>query len=94
MVHRTNLVVQALSNFEEVWHVEDLLATLYLYFNFSPKLNLEFQKLVACLESKGNRILKNVRTYWKSMLGHAKRVFEKCKPVVMKMTVDMHQRKE
>ena len=42
MAHRTNLVVQPLSNFEVVKYVEDLLAALYLYFNSFPKRNLEF----------------------------------------------------
>ena len=43
MAYQTNLVVQTLSDFEVVKYVEDLLASLYSSFNFSPKLTLEFQ---------------------------------------------------
>ena len=88
MAHRTNLAVQTLSEFEVVRHVEDVLAALYSYFSSSPKRTLEFQKLAACLESKGNKILRNVKTRWISMLGPAKRLLEEYKPLVMKMAVD------
>jgi hypothetical protein len=88
MAHRTNLAVETLSSFEVVKHVEDLLASLYSYFSSSPKRTLEFQKLAACLESKGNKILRNVKTRWISMLEPAKRVLEEYKPLVTKMVVD------
>jgi hypothetical protein len=88
MTHHTNLVVQTLSEFEVVKHVEDILAALYSYFSSSPKRSLEFQNLAACLESKGNKILRNVKTRWISMLGPARRVFEEYKPLVTKMAVD------
>jgi hypothetical protein len=88
MAHRTNLAVQTLSEFKVVKHVEDLLAALYSYFSSSPKRSLEFQKLAACLESKGNKILRNVKTRWISMLGPARRVLEEYKPLVTKMAVD------
>jgi hypothetical protein len=57
MAHCTNLVVQTLSKFKVVRHVEDLLAILYSYFNFSPKWTLKIQKLAPCLDSKCNKSL-------------------------------------
>lgn len=53
----TNLVVQTFSDFV-VNHVEEMLATLYSYFNSSSKHTPLFQKLTTCLESKGNKILR------------------------------------
>lgn len=88
MTHRTNLVVQTLSEFEVVKHVEDLLAAMYSYFSSSPKRNLEFQKLAVCLASKGNKIFRNVKNRWISMFGLARRVLEEYKPLVTKMAVD------
>ena len=68
--------------------MEDLLATLYFYFSSSPKCTLDFQKLIACLESKGIKIPINVKTRWISMLEPTKRVLEEYKPLVTKMAVD------
>jgi len=41
---------------------------MYGYFNNSLKRHLEFQGLAQTLETKGNKILKNVKTRWMSML--------------------------
>jgi hypothetical protein len=35
---------------------------MYGYFNHSSKLHLEFQKLIQILDTKGNKIIKNVKT--------------------------------
>jgi hypothetical protein len=50
VVHRTNLAVQSLSNLT-------LLVQLEVFME-----HLEFQKLVVTMETKGNKILKNVET--------------------------------
>lgn len=62
LAHRTNLDDQSLLDFKVMKHVEDLSVAIYFYFNF-PKCILEFQKLIACLESKGNKIIENVKTH-------------------------------
>jgi hypothetical protein len=80
MVHRTNLVVQTLSNFEEVRHAKVLLATLYLYFNFFPKLNLEFQKLIACLNPKVIGYLRMLRPIGNLYLDMQKECLENINP--------------
>jgi hypothetical protein len=43
---------------------------------------------MAILESKGNKLLKNIKTQWISMLSPCKRVFAKYKLMVMKMAKD------
>ena len=58
------------------------------YFNSTPQHTLEFQKLAACLESKSNKIPKNVKSHWISMLELANRVLKEYKPLVTKMAVD------
>jgi hypothetical protein len=89
MAHRANLVVQTLSVFEVIKHVEDLLATLYIFLlHSSPWWTLEFQKLATCLESEGNKVIRKVKTCWISMLRPTKRVIEEYKPLVTKMEVD------
>jgi hypothetical protein len=42
-----------------VWHI---IQTLYAYFAHSPEQHLEFTKLVKIVETKGNKILHNVKT--------------------------------
>lgn len=88
MAHCTNLVVQTLTNFEVMKHVEDVLATPCPYFSSSPKPTLEFHKFATSLESKGNQIIRNINTRWISMFRPTKRVFEECKPLVTNMPVD------
>lgn len=81
MAHMTNLVVQTLLDFDVVKHVEELLASLslYMYFNSSPKHTIEFQNFATCLETKGNKILRNVKNTWISMLGPTIQVLEEYK---------------
>jgi hypothetical protein len=50
--------------------------------------HLEFQKLVVAMETKGNKILKNVKTLWMSMLDPLRRIMDKYKSLVVIMQVD------
>ncbi len=69
--------------------LEGLLQTLYNYFSESPKRHLEFTKLVQVMETKGAKILKNVKACWISMLFFARCVTAKYKILLMKMTFDV-----
>jgi hypothetical protein len=62
MTHRSNIVVQYLSDMEMVARIETLLAALYKYFKKYLKRYLKLLKLVELLESKGIKILQNVKT--------------------------------
>ncbi len=57
-----------------VIRLENLLQTLYPYFSNSPKRHLEFSKLAEVMETQGNKLLKNVKTWWILMLEPTKRV--------------------
>jgi hypothetical protein len=47
---------------------------MYGCFSHSPKKHLEFQRFAQTLETMGNKILKNVKTKWMSMLDLLKRI--------------------
>ncbi len=88
MAHRTNLVVATLSSLKLVSKVESLLVGMYNYFTHNPKQHLEFCKLAKILESKGNKLLKNIKTRWISMLSPCKKFFVEYKLLVVKMVED------
>jgi hypothetical protein len=69
MAHRTNLVVQTLSDLLLVVKLEELLQSLYSYFTSSPKQHLEFIKLLEIVETQGFKILQSVKTYSISLIG-------------------------
>ena len=50
-----------------------------MYVNLSPKRRLELQKFVDLLETKGRKILQNVKIRWVTMSSSLKReLFECC----------------
>jgi hypothetical protein len=61
---------------------------MYGYFNHSPKRHLEFQRLAQTLKTKGNKIIKNVKTRWMSMLDPLKRIMAKYHPLLVVTQVD------
>ncbi len=64
MVHRTNVVVETLSYLQMVNIIEGLFQTLYNYFSKSLKRHFKFTKFEELMETKGAKILKNVKTHW------------------------------
>ncbi len=88
MAHWTNLVIQTLSNLPLVFRIENLLQCLYGYFSHSPKRHLEFTKFTKIVETKGKRILWNIKIRWISMINLVKWVlFEYC-TLLMKMALN------
>jgi len=85
VTHRTNLVTLTLSNLPIVVKIEALLASVYTYFNHSPKRNLERSKLAKVMETKGFKILCNIKTRWISMVAFSKVVLEEFKILLVKM---------
>jgi hypothetical protein len=57
--------------------IEDFFLNMYGHFSHSPKRHLEFQRLAQTLETKENKIFKNVKTRWMSMLDPLKRIMTK-----------------
>jgi hypothetical protein len=87
--HRINLVVETLSNYPMVSRLESLFQSMYSYFCRSNKQHAELQKLVDLMETKGNKMLRNVDTRWISMRSPAKRVTSEYTTLMVKMGFDM-----
>jgi hypothetical protein len=88
MAHRTNLAVEPLSNLLVVSKIESLCKYIHSYFSHSPKRHLEFTKLAEIVETKGLKILNNVKTRWISLLEPLKRVLGEYKTLIAKMCED------
>jgi hypothetical protein len=59
-----NLVVEALEKLPLLDKIETMLGDLHGCFCKSPKKHTEFVKLAEILETKGLRILRNIKTRW------------------------------
>ncbi len=88
VVHWINLAVQSLSNLTLFARLKVLKGNLHSYFSCFPKWHLEFKKLVFAMETKGNKILKNVKTLWMSMLDPLRGNMVKYKPLLVIIQVD------
>jgi len=75
MAHRCNLAVQIFSSLTLIGKIESLLASMYLYYNQSPKRHFECTRLAKVIESRGLNFLKNIKTRWIFMLVPFKWVF-------------------
>jgi hypothetical protein len=69
----TNLVVVVLSKLLLVFHMEFMLQSLYSFLAYNLKKLLEFTNLAKTLETKRQKLLRNVKTHWISMLSPLKR---------------------
>jgi hypothetical protein len=88
VTHKTNLTALTLLNLPIVVKIETLLASVYTYFSHSPKRNLERSKLAEIMETKGLKILCNIKTKWISMVAPSKVVLEEFKILLVKMAKD------
>jgi len=61
-----------------------LFYSMYNYFVHNPKHHLKVSKLVKSLKYKGNKLLKNIKTQWISMLSPSKSVLNEYKTLVVK----------
>jgi hypothetical protein len=61
MAHRCNLVMQSFFSLLVVAKIEGLLQGMYVYFSHSPKRQLGHVKLIKVLQTKGLKILHNVK---------------------------------
>lgn len=85
MVHRTSLVVGSLNAFFMMTKLEEIIQKKYGFFVNSLKRHLELMRLATLLETKGWKILKNVKSCWLCILSYVKRVQSKYKPLILKM---------
>lgn len=62
---------------DNIW-IETLLVVLHMYVSLSPKRRLGLQKFVDLLETKGRKILQNVKIRWVNMSSPLKRELSEC----------------
>jgi hypothetical protein len=85
VAHRVQLAAQKLSSFAMVERVEVLCNSLYSYFNKSPKRFLAYVKLSEELGTSGNKVLRDVKPRWLSLLDPMIRVLDEYKTLVANM---------
>jgi len=73
--------------------IANLLETLHAYFAHSAKKHVKFTKIVDIMETKGNKILHNVKTQWISMLNPAKIMMAEYRTLLVKMAMDYNTNK-
>jgi hypothetical protein len=61
-VDKTNLAMITLFDLEFVHRLEVVLENLYAFFVHKLKKFLEFQELIDLINTKGNKLLRNVKT--------------------------------
>ena len=86
--HKTNLAIEILGQMPIVSCIEELLAGIYTFFCKSPKKHLEFVKLAELLNSRGNKILQNIKTRWLNMIGPAVKIMNEYMLFLVKMSKD------
>lgn len=92
--HRLQLAVKTLSDMLCMQSIEKVLAKTYNYFAHSPKRHHEFVKLAEVMETKGVRLLKNVKTRWVSMIEPLRRLLAQYRLVMAKMIEDIDDNKD
>jgi len=60
---------------------------LLFFFDKFPKHHLEFVKPAQIMETKGNKLLHNIKTKWISMLNPMKGVLEKYHSLLLEMVI-------
>jgi len=65
--------------------LEGILQALYVFLVHNLKKFLEFHKLAKLIGTIGNKLFKNVKTYWIFMFSPTKHVFVKYRPLIFKM---------
>lgn len=91
--HRLQLYVKSLSQLDLLSTIEDLLMKSHAYFNHSPKKVTEFHSLEQLLDTKGLKLLKNVKTWWINCYSPMLWLLSKWKSVMVKMHADRNDRK-
>ena len=66
--HRLNLAYKILCKLGLFHEAGEMLKVCYAYFSHSPKKVVEFRELALLMETKCNKMLKNVKTRWISII--------------------------
>jgi hypothetical protein len=83
-----NLAVEALEKLPILLKIEDMLQDLHGYFCKSPKKHMEFLKLAEVMDTKGLKILRDIKTRWILMLAPAVCIMNEYRTLLVKMLQD------
>lgn len=81
----SNLVVKTLANYPMIARLEGLFQSVYFYFCRSHKQHSELQKLADLIETKANKMVRNVDTRWIFIRSPAQRIKSEYNTLFMKM---------
>ena len=90
---KLQLAAQVLSDTKLMSRGEDVIQTSHAYFAHSPKKVTEFRTLALLMETKGLKLLKNVKTLWISCHAPMQRLILEWKLVIAKMFEDGNRKK-
>jgi hypothetical protein len=93
-VHKIILAVKTLSQLPVVHAVEELMRASYAYFSHSPKKYNEYKNFASTIDTKGLKIIKNVKTRWLSLLEPMKRIMIEFRTILEKMEVDATKKRK
>jgi hypothetical protein len=91
--HKLNLCTRSLSSLTVMHAIENVLQATHSYFAHSPKKVIEFRTLAQLMETKGLKLLKNVKTRWISYISPLRRLINEFKTVLAKMHADKDDKK-
>lgn len=74
--------------------MEDVCCVTQKYFAHSPQKYVEFHTLALLLDTKNLKLLKNVITFWMSLIASFKCLMSEYKSVISKMNLDFKNKKE
>lgn len=89
IAHRCKLAFKALSSLGIFSDIEKLLSVTHAYFCKNPKRFSEFQQLAELTETKGLKMLKNVKTRWVSLIEPLRRLLSEYRNLIYKMTANL-----
>jgi hypothetical protein len=91
--HKLQLCAKSLSQLDLLSSIENLLLKSHVYFNHSPKKVIEFRSLAQLLDTKGLKLLKNVRTRWISSHSPMRWLLSEWKSMMAKLHADRNDKK-
>jgi hypothetical protein len=87
MAHKMNLAMQTLFGLNVVNYLEVMLHGFHFFFPTSSKCHLELIMFINFMKTRGNKVFKNVKTSWISILSLTHHVLAKYKPLLLKIGV-------
>jgi hypothetical protein len=86
--------VKTLSQLEIFHTIEEVMKISHAYFSYSPKKYSEFKSFAQTIDTKDLKLLKNVTTFWLSLLESMRRILSEFHILVGKMEIDNSNKKE